>query len=152
RFCAWAAAGGYATCQLGSSRFVRLPVQAIADDVFGSLGCGCVGHPHGKNVVAGSILGRTLDQLYCPLAPVAHGLDPGSRAAFIVSVVQVVVETAVALRQAEAAGILVQESREHGTGGIVQWAPDAFASLVPQRQAVRVVDLGAPVDVRRLVF
>ena len=51
------------------------------------------------------VVGRDLDQLDHALAPVAQGLDPGGGAAVVADAVQIVVEHAVALDQAEALGV-----------------------------------------------
>ena len=64
-----------------------------------------------------SFVGRDLDQLDPALAPAAGRLDPVARAQVIEGLeVLVVLEDAVALHQAEAARIVVEEGRDPSSG------------------------------------
>ena len=94
---------------------IGAPVQPVA--------CSCklepaagrrLGHPHRDDVVVDLVVGRDLDQLHRAFAPVAQRLDPQARAAVVADAVQVMVELAVALQQAEAARDCVGEGRGAG--------------------------------------
>ena len=99
------------------------------------------------------VVGRDLDQLDHALAPVAQGLDPGRRAAVVADAVQIVVEHAVALDQAEALGGLVEVAGVEDPGRVVERAPDPLAGPVPDREPVGIVDLGPPVgDLLAAIF
>src|SRR3546814_12423675 len=54
-------------------------------------------------------------------------------------------EVAVALRQAEAARVVVDEARDGDLRRVVERAPDAFAAAGPDGEAVGIVHLRAPV-------
>jgi hypothetical protein len=76
-------------------------------------------------------IARDLDQLDGPLAPFAHGLDPQARPPFEALVV--VLEGAIvalALQKAEAARVVVHESRNLQRLGIVYGAPQPLAVAV----------------------
>ena len=79
-------------------------------------------------------------------APVADRLDPGARAA-LVARLQILVgaEIALALHQAEAARIVVDEGADLKVGRVVERAPELLAAPVLDRKAVGVVHLGAEI-------
>ena len=79
------------------------PVQPVAV-VEARAGLGrLLGQPVGDDVVVDLVVGRDLDQLHHALAPVAERLDPEAGPLVVADAVQIVVEDAVALQQAEAA-------------------------------------------------
>src|SRR3546814_14615193 len=65
--------------------------------------------------------------------------------ALVVHAVEVMVGVAVALQQAESAGAVVEEGGGDYPLGVVERPPDALAAAGPQREAVGIVDLRAPV-------
>src|SRR3546814_4663861 len=71
-----------------------------------------VGNPHGADVVVDLVVGRNLHELHHAAAPIAQWLDPGGRPQVVTDAVEVVIEVAVALRQAEAARVVVDEARD----------------------------------------
>src|SRR3546814_9317262 len=83
-----------------------------------------LGQPHGADVVVDLVVGRDLDELHRAAAPLADRLDPDGGALLVLHPVLIVVEAAVALRQAEAARVLVREAGEADTRRVVEGAPD----------------------------
>src|SRR3546814_5345946 len=77
-------------------------------------------------------------------------LDPDGGALLVLHPVLIVVEAAVALRQAEAARVLVREAGEADTRRVAEGAPDPLARTGPHRQPVGIVHLRPPVDHGRL--
>src|SRR3546814_19388377 len=71
-----------------------------------------VGNPHGADVVVDLVLGRNLHELHHAAAPIAQWLDPGGRPQLVTAAVEVVIEVTVALRQAAADVLGVDEARE----------------------------------------
>ena len=64
----------------------------------------------------------------------------------VIDAVEIVVEHAVALQQAEAARIVVGEGRDHDARRIVERTPEPLAGAGPHRQPVGIVHFGTPVD------
>src|SRR3712207_5130999 len=60
------------------------------------------------------------------------------------------IEGAVTLQQAEALGAVVREGRGDDSGRVVERAPDPLTGTGPEGETVGIVDLGTPVDGRRL--
>ena len=70
-----------------------------------------IGHEGADDVVGGFVLGRKFDQLDLAGAPVMRRLDPVARALLLGQFdVGVILEVAVALHQAETAGIGVEKA------------------------------------------
>src|SRR3546814_17747154 len=89
-----------------------------------------VGNPHGADVFVDLVVGRNLHELHHAAAPIAQWLDPGGRPQVVTDAVEVVIEVAVALRQAEAARVVVDEARDGDLRRVVERAPDAFAAEI----------------------
>ena len=105
--------------------------------------------PIGDDVVVGLVRGRDLDELDAPLAPLADRLDPVARPLVVMRLeVLVVLEDPVALHQAEAARVGVDEGRDRLPGRVAQRTPDPLARAGMDEQPVGIVQLG-PEIVRR---
>src|SRR3546814_13256217 len=83
-----------------------------------------------SDVVVDLVVGRNLHELHHAAAPIAQWLDPGGRPQVVTDAVEVVIEVAVALRQAEAARVVVDEARDGDLRRVVERAPDAFAAEI----------------------
>src|SRR3546814_3281499 len=77
------------------------PVQTIGELDMAAGAVRFVGNPHGADVVVDLVVGRNLHELHHAAAPIAQWLDPGGRPQVVTDAVEVVIEVAVALRQAE---------------------------------------------------
>src|SRR4029077_950929 len=95
------------------------------------------------------IVGRGLDQLHRSSAPRIERFDPKAGAALITNSVKVVIEVAVTLQQTEALGRFVAKCRRCESCRRIQGAPNMLSVPGPQRQTVRVMHLGSPIDARR---
>src|SRR5450830_142983 len=145
RLAAVAKTRGDAARQRRGVRLILEPMQAITQAIAAACGGLGFGDPHSDDVVVDFIIGRDFDQLYRSLAPAFQWLDPETWAALVMHAVLIMVEVAVTLQQAEAAWIVVAESRGGDAGRVVERAPDVFAVAVPDCQAVGVVDFRTPV-------
>ena len=102
--------------------------------------------PERDDVVVGLVRGGQLDQLDMALAPLAFGLDPVGGAQLVVEVeILVMLEDAVALHQAEAARIAVDEGGDGGLDRVAQRAPDPLAGAGVHQQPVGIVQFAAVV-------
>ena len=106
-------------------------MQAVAQ-VDAVAGLGRLGRaPVGGDVVEDLVVGGHLHQLDGAATPLAQRLDPGGGPAVIGDAVEIVVELAVALQQAEAARALVEEAGDGGVRGVDERPPDALAGAGP---------------------
>src|SRR3954471_18768068 len=106
-------------------------MQAISEQKFLPGLCPCFRIPEGDDVVVRLVDGGQFHQLDRAFTPPGSGLDPQAWAPLIKNtVVLVVVEIAVALKQAEAARILVAVCIESDGRGIGERPPDPFAAPV----------------------
>src|SRR6266481_2410095 len=142
-------------CQrLSQRRPVRhpgAPIQAVAEQHF-LAGLGLLaGVPESDDVVEGFVDGGYLDQLNRTLAPPGavgsrFRFDPQAGPPVVVdAVVLIVIEISIALKQAEAPGIVVEIRIQMQLRRIDERAPDPFAGAGPHRYAVGIVDLGPPI-------
>src|SRR4051812_38113218 len=122
------------------------PELAIAEDDLGACRHRGLRSPIGQDVVVDLGFARDLDQLDGALAPLADRLDPQARAAL--PALLVVLEggvVALALDEAEALRILVEEDRDLQRLGVLERAPDPLVGAVVHLHAARFVDRRAGV-------
>src|SRR3546814_18134045 len=79
-------------------------------------------------------------------SPLSLRLDPGRWPLVVFHAVQVMVEVAIALRQSEAARVLVAEAGDRDPVRVVQRPPDPLAGPGPHRQAGGIMHPRPPVD------
>ena len=112
-------------------------MQAIGAALFGLGRYRLVGTPEDHDVVVIFSLGGDLHELHGPTAPIANGLDPQTRAAFVTRFeILIVGKGPVALQESEAARIVVNEFADLQRLGITQGPPEPFSPAVPDRQAI----------------
>src|SRR3546814_1910553 len=131
-------AGGHHAGAFRRIGLVGLPVQAVAQAVaLAGLG-GIARYPEGDDVVVDLVVGGDLHQLHGAGAPGLQRLDPEARAALVMHAIEIVLERAVALQQAEAARPVVDEGGGGHVLGIVEWPPEPLAGAGPEREPVGI--------------
>src|SRR5260370_27161224 len=122
------------------------PVQAVVEQQL-LPGLRLVGGvPERDDVVGRFVIGRQFDQIERAFGPATLRLDPDIGTALVIRrVVLVMIEVAIALQQPEAARILILIRVEAYAARVGKRPPDPFPLAVPQREAVRIVDLRTPV-------
>src|SRR5690348_13594821 len=135
-------------------RPLRSPIEPVAERQ-GLAACDRrLRFPIGNDVVVDFVVGWDFHELHGAVAPGAQRLDPDAGPAVIEgAIVLVVVEIAIALHQAEALRIGIDEGVRLHLRRIVERPPYALALAGPKRQAVAVVDFGPPIlAARRIVL
>jgi hypothetical protein len=121
-------------------------VQTIGTALFGLRRYGLVWTPEDHNVVVIIGFGGDLHKLHRTASPIANGLYPQTRAAFVLRLQIVIVDEApVPLQETEATRIVVKELANLQRLGMGQGPPEPFSPAVPDRQAIGVVHGGAHV-------
>src|SRR5690606_13041734 len=88
-------------------------------------------NPSGNDIVVNLVVGRNLDELHRPLAPIPYRLHPEARPALVGHTIQVMVEVAIALHEAEASRVHIGKCRSDGAWWIVERPPNTLAGAGP---------------------
>ncbi len=106
----------------------------------------CRGRPERDDIIVGLAPRRQLEQGDRTRSPWPLRFDPQARALLIKdAVVLIMIEIAIALKEAETLGIVVRKAVGDGMRRIVERPPYPFARAGQKGQPVAVVDFGAPV-------
>ena len=119
---------------------VRTPVQTIDELPLALFDQGFGGAPEGYQVIVALAVCRDLDQHHRAGAPIAYRFYPHAGTQFVARVeILVVGEIAIALHEAEALGIVIDEARNAQPLGIDHRSPQPLAGTGQHHEAIGVM-------------
>ena len=125
--CRHCRAGRDDASKIGRKRLVRLPIEAVGERRLGARRRRLSWGPTSRRHCRGSRHRSGFRRARSRPRPNGRRLDPKTRATVIVNTVQIVIEIAVALQQAEAARIFIGEGGRDDPRRIVEGPPNSFA-------------------------
>src|SRR5690606_16897609 len=122
------------------------PVQAVVEEIFRLGAERAARSPEGDDIVVDLALGRDLDQEDLALAPIPDRLYPQARPLFVTRLeILVAGEAPLALHEAEAARVVIDEARYLQVLRVRQRAPQPLVAAGADGEAIGIVDRGAEV-------